>query len=170
MPHIRRSVLWRTALACMAGCLAPRQLISPCHQLHPKTSLIPRVEGTDSLPKSEPAEACGLPADNLSQNYATSTSDSNITFQFWLGQCLIQYISSLAKACSVWIRQMQVAWVHLCTFLHSLLHNNLGVGFYKTLLSIINSTESRRDTGMPAVEGAVLNKFFRFTAEKKEAC
>lgn len=166
--HVRRPVLWRTALACMAGCLAPWQLISPCYQLHPKTGLIPEVEGTDSLPKSELPEAHGLPANNLSQNYAMSTSDSNTTFQFLLGQCLIWYVSSLAKTVSVWIRQIQVVWVHLCTFLHEFLCNNLGVGFCKTLLPVINSTISGTDAGIPAAEGAVLNKIFRFIAEKKE--
>lgn len=41
-------LLWHVG-SSMAGCLAPRKLISPCYQLHPKTSLIPEVEGTDSL-------------------------------------------------------------------------------------------------------------------------
>lgn len=64
----------------------------------------------------------------------------------------------------VQIKQIQVAWVHLCTFLYAFRCNNLGVGFCKTLLPVINSTISRTDAGIPAAEGAVLNKLFRFIA------
>lgn len=108
-------LLWHVG-SSMAGCLAPRQLISPCYQLHPKAGLIPEVEGKDSLHKSEPTEACGLPANNLRQHCAMYTGDSNTTLQFWLRQCLIWYVSSQVKTCSVWIRQMQVAAFHLCPF------------------------------------------------------
>lgn len=91
------------------------------------------------------------------------------TLHFWLGHCPIWYVSSQAKTCSGWIRQMQVAWDHLCTFPHSFLNNNfLWVGFCKTLLPLINSTISRTDTRILAMQGAVLNNHFRFIAEKEE--
>lgn len=65
-------MLWRAALARrqLYGKVPGIQAIDlSYHQLHPRTGLGPGVEGTDSVPKSELTEACGLATNNLSQHY-----------------------------------------------------------------------------------------------------
>lgn len=84
----------KTALACgQLYCRMPStQAIDLSLLPTAPKNLTPGVEGTDSLPNSEPTEDCGPPGNNLSQHYAMSASDSNTTFQFCLGQWLIWHL------------------------------------------------------------------------------